>query len=354
MNKFEQQWLERYELAKKYYEYHGNLEISQSYRTINGIDYDENGIALGYWLKRQREAYNGKDRRSISEKRINLLKNIGMRFEIKDFDNEWQKKYELAKKYYKYYGDLNIPQKFKTINGYEYDENGVALGIWVKTQREAYKGKGTTKINERQIQMLEKIRMRFENIDLMEGWIKKYNLVKVYYEHYGNLEIAQRFKTINGYEYNEDGVALGIWIRIQREAYKGYGAYKINKNQIKLLNKIKMVWDYDDNVIKQRKINLNTSSYIYVIINLVNNKKYIGQSINPERRFKEHYKRNQTSIDKAMHEYGLSNFKLEILEKTTLEFINEREQYWIDKFNTTDPEYGYNVQKGGTSLARFK
>ena len=39
-----------------------------------------------------------------------------------------------------------------------------------------------------------------------------YNLAKAYYEHHGNLEIPARFKTINGYEYDENGINLGYWI----------------------------------------------------------------------------------------------------------------------------------------------
>ena len=40
--------------------------------------------------------------------------------------------------------------------------------------------------------------MRFENKDIMETWMEKYNLAKVYFEHYDNLEIPKFFKTING------------------------------------------------------------------------------------------------------------------------------------------------------------
>ena len=43
-------------------------------------------------------------------------------------------------------------------------------------------------------------------------WEDKYNLAKVYYETYGNLEIPVSFKTFNGKDYDENGYALGIWI----------------------------------------------------------------------------------------------------------------------------------------------
>ena len=84
--------------------------------------------------------------------------------------------------------------------------------------------------------------MRFENIDTMETWMEKYKLAKTYFEHYGNLEIPQGFKTINGYDYDENGIALGIWLAKQRQAYKGQGTQKITPDQIKLLEEIGMKW----------------------------------------------------------------------------------------------------------------
>ena len=84
--------------------------------------------------------------------------------------------------------------------------------------------------------------MRWENkIERME-WEDWYNLAKAYYNHYGNLDVTKRYKTTNGYEYNENGVALGSWITIQRSAYKGKGNSKITPEQIELLEDIGIEW----------------------------------------------------------------------------------------------------------------
>ena len=56
-------------------------------------------------------------------------------------DTIWNKKYNLAKAYYEHYGNSEIPAGYKTINGYEPDENGIALGNWLTNQKSAYKGK---------------------------------------------------------------------------------------------------------------------------------------------------------------------------------------------------------------------
>ena len=142
----------------------------------------------------------------------------------------------MAKKYYDYHKNSEIMVNFKTKNGYEYDEEGVNLGSWVSIQRMAYKNKGNLKLTDYQIKLLEKIEMIFDVHS--DTWMKKYKLAESYYEHYGNLEIPRNFKTSNGYEYDEQGIRLGNWINIQRQAYKGYGTYKITEEQKELLKRI--------------------------------------------------------------------------------------------------------------------
>ena len=238
----EDEWNKKYELAKVYFEHHGNLKIPQSYKTLNGYEYAESGITLGTWLDTQRRAYKGQGNYKITENQIQLLEKIGMRFETRDNNEEWNKKYELAKIYFEHNRNLEIPKSYKTLNGYEYAESGIALGTWLNTQRKAYKGKCAYKITKEQIKLLEKIGMRFETRDNNEEWNKKYELAKIYFEHNGNLEIPQSYKTLNGYEYAESGIALGMWLNTQRQAYKGQGNNKITENSIKLLEEIRIKW----------------------------------------------------------------------------------------------------------------
>lgn len=89
---------------------------------------------------------------------------------------------------------------------------------------------------------------------------------------------------------------------------------------------------------------------IYIIKNKFNNKVYIGQSVNPEQRWKQYKSaaakapENQL-ITKAMNKYGFENFWMEILEEG-VENYDEREKYWIQYFNSTTPN-GYNLSNGG-------
>ncbi len=194
-------WEEMYELAKKYYEYHGNLEIPAKFKTINGYEYNDTGVNLGTWLYTQRKNKN------LSDERRNLLSSIGMSLRG-DNDSQWNKYYELAKKYYEHYGILKIPTKFKTINGYEFNETGINLGIWLASQR------ANKNLSEERRRLLSNIGIRFEDYYDLQ-WNKNYELAKKYYEYHGDLEIPQKFKTINGYEYNDTGVNLGKWLYTQ-------------------------------------------------------------------------------------------------------------------------------------------
>ena len=193
---------------------------------------------------------------NTGEKRIEELKQAKKRLE-KNREEEWNKKYALAKAYYEHYGNLEIPRTFKTVNGYEYDGNGIALGPWINTQRNAYKGQSSRRITEEKIDLLSQIGMRFEPNKLEIDWNKKYELAKAYYEHHGNLEIPHKFKTVNGYEYDNNGKALGPWINAQRQAYKGRGTNKITEEKIDLLSQIGMKWFFENIDMKLQKEEIN-------------------------------------------------------------------------------------------------
>ena len=229
---YESKWLGFYELAKAYYNHHNNLEVPQNFKTINGYEYDENGVALGNWINTQRNEYKN---HKMTKDKIKLLEEIGMIWAVNE--SKWLEFYELAKAYYNHHNNLEVPSMFKTINGYEYDENGVALGNWINTQRNEYKNHKMTKDK---IKLLEEIGMIWAVNE--SKWLEFYELAKAYYNHHNNLEVPSMFKTINGYEYDENGVDLGNWIQRQRKAYKGKGKSIITKDQIKLLEEIGMKW----------------------------------------------------------------------------------------------------------------
>ena len=89
---------------------------------------------------------------------------------------------------------------------------------------------------------------------------------------------------------------------------------------------------------------------IYLIKNDINEKVYIGQSVNAANRFAQHksearLKSNQMLIHKAIRKYGEEHFELVILEKQ-VENFDEREKFWIQFYNSLQPN-GYNICVGG-------
>lgn len=81
--------------------------------------------------------------------------------------------------------------------------------------------------------------------------------------------------------------------------------------------------------------------------NKINGKKYIGQSLNIERRRKEHlkYPSPYSKFDQYLKKVGEEAFNFIILEECLAEELNEKEKYWIKYYNTI--EEGYNLILGG-------
>jgi len=114
---------------------------------------------------------------------------------------------------------------------------------------------------------------------------------------------------------------------------------------------------YEDSLIMKNLIlkeNENKSG-IYRWINRSSGYSYVGQSTNLSGRFKNYFnksylssKKNST-ICRALLKYGYSNFNLEILEYCNISILQEREQYYLDKFNPI-----YNILKIAGSSRGFK
>lgn len=97
--------------------------------------------------------------------------------------------------------------------------------------------------------------------------------------------------------------------------------------------------------------------YIYVIENQINHKKYVGQSIDPVKRWRIHknddIKNPNLVIGKAFLKYGIENFTMTIIEDCEDCKMSEREIYWIKELKTFigDPECcGYNMTRGGEAM----
>ena len=94
-------------------------------------------------------------------------------------------------------------------------------------------------------------------------------------------------------------------------------------------------------------------SGIYIIENIANAKKYVGQSINVRSRIGKHKsylksgKHENIYLQRTYDKYGLESFVFDIIEYCPIEFLDERERHYISFYKTLDYNLGYNLESGG-------
>jgi group I intron endonuclease len=91
-------------------------------------------------------------------------------------------------------------------------------------------------------------------------------------------------------------------------------------------------------------------SCIYIVTNEVNGKVYIGQTVNFRNRLSDyqnihHKDSNSQSIKKAIVLYGTDNFTIDILELCDPDDLDNREAHYIEEYQSTDRNFGYNYMK---------
>lgn len=96
-------------------------------------------------------------------------------------------------------------------------------------------------------------------------------------------------------------------------------------------------------------------SVIYAIINIANDKHYVGQASNKDKRFKEHIKTLKGQyhcnalLQRAWNKYGPTVFIFMVLERCEIKNLNSREQYWIDALKPA-----YNLAPVAGSMLNYK
>lgn len=140
-SRYDRQWNEVYQAAKRYFEANGDLDVPVAYVSPEGY-------ALGKWVRRQQYAYRNPEKSNaiLSQERIELLDAIGMQWEKPD---PWQHRYELAQEYKRCHGNLEIPAKYKTADG-------IWLSRWVYNQKRLLQS-GSKKLSEEQKKKLKEL-----------------------------------------------------------------------------------------------------------------------------------------------------------------------------------------------------
>jgi len=96
---------------------------------------------------------------------------------------------------------------------------------------------------------------------------------------------------------------------------------------------------------------LKIISGIYKIQNLINNKIYIGQSINTNNRLKGHHKGLQINkhLQNSWNKYGEQNFNFKTIKNCEENQLDDQEIYWIEYYKSDNPNFGYNKKSGGSN-----
>ena len=211
-------WEKAFASAQKYRDDHGDLLVPVRYR-------DRNGFALGEWIVYNRQRYvTG----NLTRARIERLESIGMVWNAST--DLWEQSYAAAARYYLEHQNLEAPIKYVTPDGF-------ALGVWLSSQRSAYKN---GELTPEQIARLEAIGINWINRNVRK-WQENFEAAKRYYEKFGNLEVPSNYVT-------EDGVLLGKWIARQRYAWQNpeHSSARVTPDRKAMLDQIGMIWDKYD------------------------------------------------------------------------------------------------------------
>ena len=144
----------------------------------------------------------------------------------------WDLMYEQAKIYFEQNGNLDVPKRYFTPEGY-------SLGLWILTQRRVYNGTVNGNLTQVQIDKPNALGMRWESA-ADATWDKYYNAAKSYYEAHGDLKPQATFV-------DENGVDLGRWIaqiRVYRKS--GIKSRMMSYERIAALDKIGIIWSVPD------------------------------------------------------------------------------------------------------------
>lgn len=95
---------------------------------------------------------------------------------------------------------------------------------------------------------------------------------------------------------------------------------------------------------------------IYSIYNQETGRYYIGQTIYElNKRWKEHLyeakRHNSSPLYKSIRKYGIDKFKIKVIEECAIDLLDERESYWIEKYDSYSN--GYNQTSGAGKQYRI-
>lgn len=214
-------WDVMYQLAREYYQENGDLDVPRRYTTAQGY-------SLGEWVSSQRKIYSGVKCGKLTDRQIEKLDAIGMRWEDW-FSIGWNKYYAALCDYKEQNGNIDIAARYRT-------PDGLPLGNFIRNLRMARStGKRNGYLTPERIAQLDSMGMIWDKLDYQ--WEINYLACAKYYLEHGSLDIPSNYVS-------EDGLKIGTWMRRQRGIRQGLvNGRTLSEEKIERLNSIGMRWD---------------------------------------------------------------------------------------------------------------
>ena len=190
-------WEEKYQLAKVYFDKHGDLNMPANYVV--------SGVWLQKWVNEQKLIAEGKRKKTHTPEQLEKLESIGLRYGTTLYDEQWNERYEMAKAFFKEHGDLNIPK--------DYCIDDFQLGDWIRKQRQL---NHAGKLSQERYNMLSEISMDWDNA-------AKKRISNSYEQGFQHLEKFVAEKGISALTVDiicDDGYRLGAWLANCKTKYR--------------------------------------------------------------------------------------------------------------------------------------
>ena len=172
-------WEKAYEALLEFTKREGHCRVPPRLTT--------NGIKIGNWVRTQRS-----NKQRLSAEQVSLLDSVGISWD--PYAEQWEKAYELLKKFVLREGHCRVVRTFKT--------NGFKLGVWVFQQRQR-KGRLTPD----KIRKLDSLGFSWDPFS--EQWDAAFETMQSFYKREGHTRV--------NFEHVENGVNLGTWVSDQRK-----------------------------------------------------------------------------------------------------------------------------------------
>ena len=193
-------------------------------------------LKLGKWLSNQRQAKKGNGSCQISAEQIRRLEELGVWWDQPD---PWEGHFAALKRYKDGdgNGNPNCTKDYVVKDTFPH----LSLGLWLRTQRAAKRGKSKCRISDEQIRRLEELGVWWDKPDT---WEEHFSALKRYKDGDGN----GNPNCTKSYVVKDTSppLKLGLWLRTQRQAKRGNGSRQISAEQIRRLEELGVWWEQPD------------------------------------------------------------------------------------------------------------